>query len=681
MAVEQLSEYEWRLLIDDFSGGMMLAGPDDTTYSKATDKTPESYFPRVKNMRSESGLGEPINVDSSFGVSFSSGAVADLIFGYQHSITQVMVLSNGKLQHMNSGATVAVTSVTAIGSFGDRQAAQLMGYMVVGGATSASTAFQTPQTLYCYNLNGPGAGKTSGGTFTSGAQMGIAGTPCPTFGPTPTIRTAASSLTTGTLYRYRLGWKYGTGGELGLGWRESHVSVSITGITQAISVTMNTDPPSEYAHCVKRSLYRNTDAFPDSFFLVTETDYSSSMVTSILDTASDASIELGEECDPIDPKAGLGTLASQYRSEMLPPKAVYVCAHEDRLWFGDITVSDGTRYPCRIAFSRIDGANGAVVRRVTQVDPNEFVELPAGYGRMTGLFEWMGNLYATFERAIFVQSFDPGPGRLPAFTLVVAGFGCISPKSIAPSPFGVFMNSSQGPILFDGGPRPQRVGDRIRAILGSSAIVDGCGKYDPKRHSYVVGFPTVGSAYEFLPEQNGGRGYWHEVDGGVSSGGLWANAETIGDSIYYSLTTGANKEKLLKRGSGALGGGSSSPVTRVVTTKFHDFGRPNEVKTLRKLFLQFATSVTVGELSGNADSVSLYLDGDANAVASAFSLATNSGMEHAIYFPSTVSFRTMKFDLNLNSGGSRLGVLKQLSAFAYSDSRVQEDSKIGTIAT
>lgn len=589
----------WRYIIDDFSGGMGFFGPEDTAATASTDNIPENMFTYVANARSRSGSLEPVSGDSTYSVGILSTTTgSSLFFTYQHSASVILAVFGPHVYTIpSSAATGTLTSVTeAFATSFDRHfMSQFLLYGYKTGNVNRDFPTNTPITVTRLNLDGPGAGRNSVPTFISGAQIGRAGTAAPTNVPTMAVSTTAGGLTTSTTYKYRLAWKYGTGGELGMGWKESATSITVNGATQSVSITVDQHPPNEYCHVVKRSLYRNTTAFQENFFLVTESAYTNTLPSSILDTASDASIELGEQTDPVKQVEGTNTASDPYRSEMLPPKAVYCCVHEGRLWLGDLIDSSGNRYPTSVAYSEISG----ISPRPDQFRPKNKISLHGGNGRMTGLVEWMGNLYCLFERAIFVLSSDPGPGRLPAFTEVVSGFGCTEPRSVATAPEGIYMLSGTLPILFDGSASPKPIGERISAILryakrnDPTNFYDTNGIYDQGNQSYWLNGPGATNCFEFFPRDNGGAGYWMASTATEVSGR--GEATVMNGDVYFE-TRGGGIRWVMKKGGAGLGKNQGdNHLPRAFYTKFLHHNEPTLAKHLKAIRLVYTESVTTSD--------------------------------------------------------------------------------------
>lgn len=555
--------YEYK--INDFRNGIVALGPGGAATAFGTVDTQDTML-SITNMTAYSGALEPITGDVKYNTTAITGATAsvDYMFPYFKPDANGMSLLVGKggqlYEHPTSGASTTVTTLVTLTNSGTtRYGAQGLGYNWISGSSL---------TLLRYNFANPGGlGK-----------LGYAGTKSPTNAPTMALVSATAFQTTNTVYKYRYAWEYGTGRELGMGWKESSTSITFLGAANGISVTMDANPPSNYAHATARALFRNVTSLTTTFFLITRTAYSgSSLATSFLDTVSDATIELAEETDPVFGE----TITAPVYSELLPPAMTYVATHEGRLWGLDIW-KEGTRYPHTVVHSRIAG----LAPHFDQFEGAATLQaIDASAGDPMGLMTWMGNLYAFFRRGISALSIDPAPGRAPAFTQIVYGQGCVNAKTLCVTPEGIVFQSQRGLVLFNGGPNPVPYSDRLISKIAGSSF-NGAG-YVPKTRE----FRLATTAYNTFVKctQND---YWYTCDDFSIANNNWSYSCQAGDDLVYGLATGVT-EHVYKANQASTYGNGIDAVQLSRGLVFNDlhFGFPEKSKFLKDIEVTFTRKI------------------------------------------------------------------------------------------
>lgn len=622
---------QYRYTIRDFRIGLTAYGPQSITLGDTMQSDALTTF---SNCSSESGRLEPIIGDAYYNsTSFSvGGSAVDYLFPYIRQDGNGLLLLVGYggnlFEHPTSGSSTTITSLVTLNNSGTaRYGAQALGYNYISGSSL---------TLLRYCHANPG----------SGGKLSFAGTKAPTNAPTSTLR-GAGSLTSSTGYVHRYAWEYGVTstdgrGELGMGWKQNSSIVTCTAVSTSISVTMDASPPSDYSHVVARSVWRNTTAYQESFFLVTRTAYSgSALPTSYLDTSADSSIELGEETDPIVGQ----TVTAPIYSELLPPRMQFVATHEGRLWGLDITVN-GTRYPHRVVYSRIAG----IAPHFDQFDLSANIPAAdASVGLPTGLVAWMGNLYALFERGICILSSDPGPGRIPSFSQVVYGRGCINAKTIAACPDGIVMLSSEGVILFNGGPIPVPLSEDAWTLMRGYSSVGSAG-YEPLYREYSIGLRFLESepvvfVYGFRTKR---WSQWSDTGSAGQSLANWNYTCQAGSDLVYGLAT-AGGPRVYKRKRGTLQAsllGSNLNMARQIMAHSTDFGLYG-TKWLRDITIELNGPATLTD-SGNSITAVFRSVLGLTTLSSLWPQSNSVTTHRLVFNPATSIFNAMQWGITVS---------------------------------
>jgi len=633
---------QWRYIMNDFRNGLLDFSP--SLGSLGTPDFPEA-FQIFYNYVSEGGFLEPAYGDAKYNDTaiFGSDAI-DWIFPYVRPDSSGYLLLAGRGGNLfevpTSGSSTTITSAVALTSGGTvRYAAQALGYCWISGSNLS---------MLRYNYGNPG----------SGGKLSYAGTKAPSNAPTMTLATG-NALTIGSGYGYRYAWEYGTSRELGMGWKQSSGLVTPTSGNQSVTITMDASPPTSFSHAVSRALFRNTPNYPSSYFLVTRTEYSgSALATTFNDGTADTTIEGGEETDPTYAE----TTTLPIYSSLLPPNTTFLALHEGRLWGLDVW-SGSTRYPHKAIYSRVSPVGPAP--HFDQFEATNVVSAaPAQFGLPTGLMSWMGNLYAFFEYGITVLSSDPGPGRIPAFSAVVAGRGCLSPRSLALTPYGICMISAEGPIAFDGSPTPKPLAKygsgALKWSVSTSNGASVVGLYEPRQWTYDMG--NVGSLTGGYGPSTVSFSYRFSHDYLVQFGDddwdnfRWSYATNMGATAIYALSasnTAGGNGFIYKRGLGDKASGiDASPLRRAICTQSTDLGMPFMVKRLKEIIIHFGLRITFS--ASSYIKVSFRPDAAENVVTHTFP-TTASRTFRFRFNPATSQFHRLIFNMVLSEADSDAG--------------------------
>ncbi len=634
---------QFRYRFRNFSRGMIRRGPLDTTYTKTDRHVDDGAVTLVSGGKSLSGLVEPtygpLAWNSTNLLATGSGA-AEAIFPYALSSTSASLIRLVVREHGGGtrriydvpaggpGAGIAMDTVNTM-----RSMTQYRPYVYIAGNNAQP---------YRYRI----AGTTP--------QLSFAGTPPPGGSPTLSAGGAGGTLSIGT-YTYYHAYKYGIAGELGMGWQLIGTVAVTAGQVVTIS-SLATAAPASYGDLYASCIYRSTIISPNRAFLTIEdTTPNTSYVDGDAAAESDASIEGGEELDPIEGTAGL------------PPKFRYCIFHKNRLY--GFYVVDGTNiYATRNVWSRISSQYPFYL-------PDQFDEFAvteigkAEDGIITGAASWGGSLFAFQKHAISYLAQEPdefaqGIGRGAKWAPAVSGLGMTAERSLGIAPFGMFFVSAEGPSFWPGQGQVIGIGDDISSELDPSTFEAAVGGYNPRTQDYEVSFGTS-KIYRY----NLARQEWTIKEATVSFG----CCATVDDELYFhtSDTTSDRDLKLWRSDAGSLGrdiDGNGKSV--IVYTPFTDLGFDQDKKLSE-------VRVTLTRISAASTTVAcaVHFNGSSSSTISKTTSLT-TGRTFAIRAPeNTRHFHTVQARITL--GTSAPEEIIESIEFIY---EVDEDRRMHDVA-
>jgi len=345
-------------------------------------------------------------------------------------------------------------------------------------------------------------------------------------------------------------------------WIESNPSYQSSGIVipmdlsshYAVQLIDLVTAPADWNVTQRRFYRRMKDAYDEQLCMIVNDNNTSSIID-------------------WTPQQVLGNVIEDYHWP--PPNCKYLYMAKNMTMYYLNILEEGTRYTSRIRKSVPYEPYYAPLENTQDLAPNDGTE-------GTGIFEFMGVVYALKERSLWAEN-----AQTEDFNNVHASIGCIAPKSIAIGDNEIFWLSEQGVVKFNG--RITLINNSLDGIstnriltilnrLPSDYIKNSVGHYYKGKYLLAVTDKdsTTNNLVLCYDTNNDVWSTFHDLPGGVNCWDSWQGYKD-GYRLFYGNYSGQVCEMFT--GNYDI----STPIRSTLWTR--SFGAPTPQIAMRSAYL------------------------------------------------------------------------------------------------